>query len=208
MTGRWRVSWLHLVAYAVGVTMVLGVLVHSTVEQVNQISLVSAQTVLVAADAVAAAVAPDAGIGDWSAVQERVRAMASQQMRVRYRVVAADGAVLADSQQIRANGRLEPSQPVAALAAEALARNRALDAAGARSTEMMAAVPLPGVGGSPAGAVLVVEAGWERQYLELRASIERQAVVAALMLLVLVMGAFVAVWRLGVDPLHRLSRER
>ncbi len=203
MTGRWRVSWLHLAAYAVGVTKVLGVLVYSTIERVNQISQVSAQAVLVVADAVAAAVAPDVGTGNWPAVQERVRAMAPLHMRVRYRVVVADGTVLADSQQIRANGRLDPASPLAALATSALAQGRVLDAVGANPTEMMAAEPLTGLAGRPA-AVLVVDASSERQYLELRMAIEHQAVIAALLLLVLVMGAFVAVWRLGAEPLHRL----
>jgi signal transduction histidine kinase len=200
MTGRWRVSSLHLVAFAAGLTTVLGMVVYGTIERVNQISLASAQTVLVAADAVAAAVAFDARTGDWPAVQEQVRAMATPHMRVRYRVVAADGTVLADSQQIRASGRLDLP-----LAAAALAQGKALNAAGARPTELVAAEPLPNpsTGGAPA-AVLVVNASWERQYLELRTAIEQQALFAALLLLTLVTSAFVAVWRLGAEPLHRL----
>ena len=205
MIGYWRISWLHLAAYTAGVTVVLGLLVYGTIQRVNQIGLVSAQTMLVAADAVAAAVAPDAGNGDWAAVQERVRAMASRHMRVRYRVVVSGGAVLADSERIRVDGQSEASEaPVAALAGAALAQGLSLDAAGAQSTEMMAAVPLFRSDGHPIGAALVVEAGWERQYLELRTSIEHQAMIVALLSLSLVLVIFVAMWRLGAEPLHRL----
>ena len=199
MTGRWRVSWLHLIAFAAGVTTVLGMVVYSTIDQVNQIGAASARTVLMAADAVAAAVALDARAGNWSAVQERVRAMAPQPMRVRYRVVAADGTILADSQQIQPGGRLELP-----LATAALAQGRALNAAGSSATEMVAAEPLPGPGG-PSSVALVVEAGWERQYLEARTAIEHRALLSSLLLLILVLGAFVTVWRLGAEPLHRLQ---
>ncbi len=205
MIGYWRISWLHLTAYAAGVTVVLGLLVYGTIQRINQIGLVSAQTMLVAADAVAAAVAPDAGNGDWATVQERVRAMASRHMRVRYRVVGSGGTVLADSERIRVDGRSDALElPVAALAEAALVQGRSLDAAGAQSTEMMAAVPLFGSDGHSIGAALVVEAGWERQYLELRTSIEHQAMIVASVSLLLVLGAFVAMWRLGAEPLHRL----
>jgi len=181
MSGRWRVSILHMIAFTGGLLIVLGVLVHSTIERVNQLDLVSSQTVLAAADAVAAAIEGEVRAGAWGVVQERLRAMASPRLRLRYRVVGADGAVLADSERIRAGGRLET--PPAAV----------------RPYELAASLPLAGSTSS-----LVVEANWERQYLEARRAIEREAVSAAIVLMALVIGAFVALWRLGVRPLHRL----
>ncbi len=198
MTGPWRLSWLHPVAFAVGLLIVLGVLVQGTIERVNQINRVSGETTLGLADAVAAAVADDVRAGNWPLVQERLRTMVSPHLKVRYRVVTKDGGVVADSQQIRANGQAPP-----ALALTVLAYGRTLEEKSRLSYEMVTAQPLPGADAHPLAA-LMTEANWERQYLEQRTAIERQAISAALVLLVLVTGAFVAVWRLGILPLHRL----
>jgi len=198
MIGRVRVSWVHLIAFTGGLLLLLGVLVRSTIDRVNQINLVSSQTVMAAADAAAAAVEDPLRAGSPEALQDRVRSMASQHLRMRYRVVGPDGTVLADSQQIQPSGRLESP-----LITKALADGRAADAAGLRPYEMVAVEPLRSADGGMA-AVLVIDASWERQYLALRLAIEREAISAALALLVLVTGAFIAVWRLGVVPLHRL----
>ena len=198
----WRLSWLHFGAFSAGLLIVLGVLVHSTIERVNQLNLVSASTILATVDAVAAAIEDDARAGAWETVQDRLRAMTSQHLRLRYRVATADGIIRADSGLIQATGRL-----AAPLAARALAEGRALTAEGAHSYEVLAAQPLPANGGAEAAtAVLMVDASWERAYLEARQAIERETVSAAMVLVILIIGAFVVVWRLGVQPLHHLRR--
>jgi signal transduction histidine kinase len=187
-----------MLAFAAGLLITLGVLVRGTIERVNQINRVSSEVVLTAADAVAGAIADEVQSGDWTALQARLRAMASQHLRLRYRVATLDGRVVGDSQLIRATGRLDLP-----LAARALAEGRTLAAAGDQPYQLTAAMPLLGAGSHPA-AVLVADASWERQYLEQRSAIERESLAAALVLLIVVTGAFITVWLVGAQPLHRL----
>ncbi|MEI6985972.1 MAG: ATP-binding protein [Rhodospirillaceae bacterium] len=204
MNGRLRVSWLYLVAFTACLLVVFSVLVRGTVERVNQINLVSSQAVLATADAVVAAISPSLAVSAWTEVQDSLRAMVSTHLRLRFRVATADGAILADSAQIRAGGQLLPISSEMALLKSALNQGRPLETVGTLPYEMLAIQPIFGATGRPIAA-LVLNADWERQYQETRRAIERETLGAAIVLLILVTGAFITVWRLWVLPLHCLS---
>ncbi len=195
-----RISWVLGTAFGVILALVLVEQVLSFRRQMAFFQTNSERAALTSTAAIAQSIDREARLGSWESVQDRLRRLSGLEIKSRFRVVAPDGAVLADSGRIQPDGQVDV--PVVA---QALADNVTVTMPGDFPYVLLVAVPLSDSAGQPAAALLG-EVDWEDQFSEAQTNALVNTLAAGLSAIVAFAATIALVWGLIGLPLERLRR--